>query len=425
MPQTIAFISEHASPLAQPGSIDCGGQNVYVMELARQLERADYSVDIYTRRDREDQEETVQWTPKIRVIHIKGGPGKPIPKEFLITHMPEFLHRMLLYIRQHRLQYELFHAHFFMSGSVASQLKKILGIPYVITFHALGHTRHLHQGEKDLFPVERMVIEKNIMEDADAVIAECPQDKADMLLFYNAPPHRIRMVPCGIDPTMFYPEEKQKARTMLGLDPERHLLLHVGRMVPRKGIDNILMAMSHLEDTNARLLIIGGTENESEEWNRLKNIVRETGIKDKVQFLGQLNGSVLRSYYSAADLFLTTPWYEPFGITPLEAMACGTPVVGADVGGIKYSVLHGKTGWLLPPKTPIMLAKAVNNLLRRRQLLNEMGAQAHYRAHHYFTWQKVGEQIMKTYQEVIDRHHAEQRHRRNLNEWLPPAKVSW
>ncbi|WP_221393234.1 glycosyltransferase [Dyadobacter sp. NIV53] len=195
MRKKIAFISEHASPLAVLGGVDSGGQNVYVAEICKHLIRQDYSIDIYTRKDSDQLEETVSWMPDIRVIHVAAGPAESVPKELLLSHMAEFTSSMINYIKQNQLEYDLVHANFFMSGWVASQIKSQLNIPYVITFHALGKIRMIHQKESDAFPPSRLIIEQMIVHDADQIIAECPQDEQDLLDYYNADPKKITVIP--------------------------------------------------------------------------------------------------------------------------------------------------------------------------------------------------------------------------------------
>lgn len=191
MKKRIAFISEHASPLAILGGIDAGGQNVYVAQLAMHLARVGYAIDIFTRWEDASQPKIVKWLPGVKVIHVKAGPVTYIPKEEMLPYMPEFTTGMLSYIRERGRKYDLVYANFFMSAFVASKIKKLLGIPYVVTFHALGHVRRIHQLEDDKFPEERLQIEGDIVKDADMILAECLQDKQDLMQYYNANPKTI------------------------------------------------------------------------------------------------------------------------------------------------------------------------------------------------------------------------------------------
>jgi glycosyltransferase involved in cell wall biosynthesis len=407
MKKRIAFISEHASPLAVLGGVDSGGQNVYVAELAKALAKNGYEIDIYTRKDDKQLAEITEWLPGIRVIHVKAGPCCFVEKEKLLSFMHEFADNMLDIIKRHMLYYQLVHANFFMSGLVASIIKKVLHIPYVITFHALGLVRKAYQKEKDCFPEERCDIEKYIIGDASMIIAECPQDKEDLISYYGADPYKIRIAPCGFSPEEFYPIDKKFARAKLKLNPDETILLQLGRLVPRKGIDNVIHATARLRKRKPpfRLVIVGGETNDPDpvfnpEIGRLQKIAKEENILDKVTFTGRQCRSELKYFYAAADVFITTPWYEPFGITPLEAMACGTPVIGANVGGIKYSVQHGRTGLLVAPQNPEALAKKIETLVSDEKLLLRCGLNAIRRVNDHFTWSSVARLVSRIYEQA-------------------------
>lgn len=412
----IAMISEHASPLAVLGGRDSGGQNVYVSQLAQHLAATGIEVDIFTRRDRTDLAAIVSWKPGIRVIHVPAGPAAPVCKEQLLPYMDTFASYFIQFCQQQHNQYHVVHAHFWMSGLVAVQAKRILGLPFVVTFHALGKVRRLHQGSNDHFPDERMVIEHQILEHANRVIAECPQDRNDLIQLYDAQPDKLEMIPCGFDTGMFWPIRKPVARAVLGIPEGDPLLLQLGRMVPRKGVDNVLEALALLRSRHkrrARLLIVGGGtpdgDGSTEELRRLADLTQRLGVQDSVTFVGRKDGAILRYYYSAADLFVSTPWYEPFGITPLEAMACGTPVLGARVGGIQYTVRHGVTGVLVPPRDPAALASAMARCLDAPQFMLRMGMEAVRHVREAFAWVQVAQQVQDLYRAVLGELYAGRR----------------
>jgi D-inositol-3-phosphate glycosyltransferase len=404
----IAFISEHASPLATLGGVDSGGQNVYVGELAKQLIAFGYQVDIYTRWDNPDLPQVITWIPEVRVIHVKAGPLAVIEKEKLLPYMSEFTANMLHFIEDESETYGLIHANFFMSALVAADLKKMLDIPFVVTFHALGAIRKIHQRDHDRFPSARIEIEKRIVAEADGIIAECPQDKDDLVKYYGATIEKITIIPCGFNPSEFYPLDKMLARLVLNLDQHEFTILQLGRMVPRKGVDNVIKALSKIGKTTSgiRLIIVGGEQENIEEGSnpeirRLQQIADEEGVTSMIRFEGRKNREVLKYYYAAADIFITTPWYEPFGITPLEAMACGTPVIGSNVGGIKYSVEHGKTGFLVPPNDADALASRILELMNDRTLLNQMKKYCVRRVNAMFTWTKISQSVTALYDRIL------------------------
>lgn len=407
MKKRIAFISEHASPLATLGGIDNGGQNVYVAELSTELARKGYCVDVFTRKDDENTDEIVNWQNGVRVINIKAGPEFFVEKEKLLPYMNEFSNNMIDFIKRKNIDYDIIHANFFMSALVASCIKKELHIPYVVTFHALGLVRLAHQKQMDKFPVERFDIEKMVVKDANAIIAECPQDKEDLIEFYNADASKITIAPCGFNPKEFYVIDKKIARQKLQLNTNETILLQLGRMVPRKGVDNVIRSLSRLNGNlkNIRLLVVGGESDEPDEKltpeiGRLKKIAEEENVSAHVSFTGRRRRNMLKYFYAAADVFITTPWYEPFGITPLEAMACGTPVIGANVGGIKYSVEDGKTGFLVPPKNPDALAKKISQLTSDKLLMERMKQNAVRHVNKFFTWANVANTVLDIYEKV-------------------------
>ncbi|MDR5784462.1 glycosyltransferase family 1 protein [Caballeronia sp. LZ065] len=403
----IAMISEHASPLAIAGGVDSGGQNIYVANVARQLVRIGHNVDVFTRCDR-SLLPLVSRFDNIRVINVPAGPPVQLPKEQLLPHMDAFARFMIGYMKHEAVPHDIVHANFFMSGLVGLRIKDALGVPLITTFHALGRVRRLHQGESDGFPDARFDIEDELVKRSDSVIAECPQDQNDLINLYDADPARIDLVPCGFDRAEFHPLDKARAREMLGWPQDRFIVLQLGRMVPRKGIDNVVRALGvcHAEHReSAELYVVGGNSDEANEIatpeiGRLRGIARECGIEEHVHFAGRHGRNDLKLFYNAADVFVTTPWYEPFGITPLEAMACGTPVIGADVGGIRYSVAHGETGLLVPPKHPAALAHAIATLKRDSALARRMGAAGLTRAQAMFTWSSVAQALAQVYERV-------------------------
>jgi glycosyltransferase involved in cell wall biosynthesis len=321
-----------------------------------------------------------------------------------------------------------------MSGMAARRVKAALGIPYVITFHALGLVRRMHQGSADGFPAERIAIESELMQDAARIIAECPQDRQDMERLYGAPPRRIDIVPCGYDPAELWPV-RASARARLGLAREEFVVLQLGRMVARKGVDNVIAGVAALRERfgiRARLVIVGSDAAgnavcASPELRRLTALCEELDIAQQVLFAGRQPRERLRYYYSAADAFVTTPWYEPFGITPVEAMACGAPVIGAEVGGIKDTVVDGITGYLVPPNDPAALAQRLALLHSAPEHARRMGRQGMLRANRHYTWQSVATRVARVYEAALSELAREtgRERRRSAATILQPREIQW
>jgi glycosyltransferase involved in cell wall biosynthesis len=407
----IAIISEHASPLALAGGVDSGGQNIYVGQIAEHFARCGHTVDVFTRREDAVLPHEIWWRPGVRVIHVPAGPRVKLPKEDILGYMGDFRRFLGAFFDAEAAAgagYDVVHANFFMSAMAALPVAQRLGIPFTVTFHALGRVRRQHQGEADRFPDSRFDIEQYVVRHADRIIAECPQDHADLVNLYGADPDRLVIVPCGFDTAEMTPLPQRRARSELGWSPHGFTLLQLGRMVPRKGVEDVIRALAYLRNTHgvdARLCVVGGnttdaSETATPEIGRLRAVAREVDVERYVEFVGRRDRLQLRSYYCAADVFVTTPWYEPFGITPVEAMACARPVVGSDTGGLRYSIVHGETGYLVPPRAPQLLADCLARLAADPALRRRMGEAGLRRARELFTWRRVAAELLTVFDEL-------------------------
>ncbi|MDP8951577.1 MAG: glycosyltransferase [Actinomycetota bacterium] len=398
----LAVISEHASPLAALGGEDSGGQNVYVAELARRLGAMGHRVDVFTRRDDALLPAVIPFERGVRVVNLSAGPAEILPKDDLFPLMSEFRDAFYRFTKEELAAYDLVHANFWMSGWVACEAKRDLGLPFAQTFHALGEIKKREQGAADTSPSERRAAEFRILEEADRVLATCPAEVEELTTLYDADPTHLTLVPCGVDPRKFRPVDKSKAREKLAL-PEKPTVVYVGRLVPRKGVDTLVEAFALLPDhLDARLVIVGGEPGVeiSPETDRLSALAEKLKVRERVTFTGSRPQGELRRYYGAADIAVTVPHYEPFGMTPLEAMACATPVVGSRVGGIKTSVTDGKTGYLVPPKDPEVLAARLLRLLSDESLRGRMGRAARRRIKEHYTWERVARLAAAAFSEV-------------------------
>ncbi|MBI2953863.1 MAG: glycosyltransferase [Chloroflexi bacterium] len=405
----IAMLSEHASPLALLGGEDAGGQNVYVSEVSTNVSALGFQVDVFTRQDSEKAQEINEWAKGVRVINLRAGPATFLKKDELWVHMPQFYDSLLSFAHKQRIKYDLIHANFWMSGSVACDLRREWAVPFVEIFHALGRIKRLYQGEADTSPEDRIDVENRVVDTADVIIAQCPAEKEELVELYGADEERISIVPSAVDTDVFKPVPKRQARKTLGLNPNDKILVYVGRLLPRKAIDDIVYALAILAQRTPRvprLLIVGGeTEHVSpenhEEVRRLAGIAASLGVGHLLTFIGRRRHVVLKYYYSAADVCVSTPWYEPFGLVPLEAMACGTPMVVSEVGGMKFTVQDGKTGFHVPPKDPAALAAKLELLLNDGILRETMGRRARERVQESFTWRQVAKRMALIYDQLL------------------------
>ncbi|MDQ1720305.1 MAG: hypothetical protein QOI26_39 [Pseudonocardiales bacterium] len=394
----IAMVSEHASPLACLGGVDAGGQNVHVAALSAALARRGHQVVVYTRREDPTAPTSVQLTPGVRVEHLNAGPATAIGKDELLPLMDAFGAQLAQRCR--RQQPDLLHAHFWMSGLASLRAATELGVPVVQTFHALGKVKRRWQGSSDTSPPERIGAERLIARNADLVIATCT-DEVQELRPMGVTRDRVEIVPCGVDPDLFTPAGWGKQP---GSDPNRPArLLILGRLVPRKGVADAIAALAQLPD--AELLVVGGPAADQlagdEESRRLLALAADHGVSDRVRLLGRQPHAELPGIMRGCDLLLAVPWYEPFGITPLEAMATGLPVVATAVGGLRDTVLDGITGRLVPPRRPQLLAQAVREVLADRPRRLAMGQAGRDRVLARYGWSSVAEQTEACYRSVL------------------------
>jgi glycosyltransferase involved in cell wall biosynthesis len=417
-PLRVELVSEHASPLAAVGEADAGGQNVHVSALAGHLAALGCEVTVATRADDPALPARLVMEPGVTVHHVPAGPPRPVPKDGLWQHMPEFA-------RQLRRRWtadppDLVHAHFWMSGWAALRARRGMdGPPPVVqTFHALGVVKRRHQGAADTSPPERSGVEAQLVRAADHVIATCRDEVAELTAL-GGRPDDMSVVPCGIDPELFRPGGPAAARSLSsGL---RHRIVVVSRLVPRKGIDDVIAALSLLPDTE--LVVAGGPPaaalDQDAEACRLARLARSFGVALRVRFLGAVPRPDVPALLRSADLVACVPWYEPFGIVPLEAMACGTPVVGTAVGGLLDSVDDHRTGVLVPPHDPWALAQAASHLLANPSLRARMGEEAAARVRQHFTWPQVAHSTLEIYRRFVseDRSAAA----RTGGDWAVPA----
>lgn len=390
----IAMVSEHASPLAVVGGTDAGGQNVHVAALASALARTGAQVTVHTRRDDPALARRVPLAPGVVVDHVAAGPAAPIPKDELLGHMGAFAADLARQWRRQRP--DVVHAHFWMSGIAALAAARPLAIPVVQTFHALGVVKRRHQGDADTSPPRRLAEERSVIARADRIVATCSDERGELTRL-GADPRRVQVVPCGVDLGSFQPNGPIKTRT-----PGRARLVVVGRLVERKGVGNVITAVAGLP--GVELLIAGGPSLDHLEADphaqRLRRMIDGLGVADRVHLLGRVERGDLPALLRSADAVVCAPWYEPFGMVPLEAMACGVPVVGTAVGGLLDSVVPGVTGLLVPPRSPAVLGDAIEWLLARPEELAAMGLAGARRARSTYGWDRVAAETLAVYREL-------------------------
>ena len=376
----IALVSEHASPLASLGGVDAGGQNVHVAELARGLADLGAEVVVHTRRDDPTLPRQVALAPGVLVDHIDAGPPAPVPKDELLRYMDAFADDLRRSWSSHRP--DVVHSHFWMSGYAAQRAALSFGLPVAHTYHALGVVKRRNQGARDTSPMPRSKIEADIAGSVDLVLATSHDERAELIAM-GAAPGRVQVVPCGVDLDVFRPDRRPRGNA------SRRVVV-VSRLVERKGIGNVIAALAAVPD--AELVVAGGAPlvggQEDPEAARLHKLARETGVEDRVQFLGAISRARVPELMRSADVVACCPWYEPFGLVAIEAMACGVPVVATATGGLAESIVDGVTGILVPPRRPTAIAAAINSLLDDHPRRRRMATNATRRAFRY-SWRQV------------------------------------
>jgi D-inositol-3-phosphate glycosyltransferase len=406
-----AIISLHTSPTDQPGSGDSGGMNVYILRVAQLLARQGIDVDVFTR-NRGDGPEIEQIGEGARLIRVQAGPGEPVPKEDLPPLLPQFLDNVLHRATQDRAErrhhpYDVVHSHYWLSGWVGERTKEIWGAPLVASFHTLGKVKNFSLANGDRpEPRIRLDGERSTIRGADRILAPTPVEAAHLVGLYGADPERIRIVPPGVDRVMFVPKDKAEARSRLHVTNAR-LLLFVGRLQPLKGPDIAIRALAEAVarapelTRDAVLAVVGGPTGAipHDEVVHLMQLAASAGVGDRVVFFPPQPHGRLADFYAAAEVVLVPSRSESFGLVALEAQACGTPVIAAAVGGLRYSVADGVSGYLVEGHDPGDYADRIILLLSdpAEAVRLSAAAAAHASA---FSWESTAAGIRDVYLEL-------------------------
>lgn len=414
----IAMISYHTCPLATLGGKDTGGMNVYVRDLTRELGRLGIHVDVFTR----SQDEHV---PHVlhdlgygnRVVHIPAGPEQPSPKQQLPDYIPEFVQGIEHFAAEKGLHYDLIHSHYWMSGLAAEMLSEAWGaphsnaaVPIIQMFHTLGEMKNrIAQSDEERETPSRLEGERRVLARVDRVIAATLAEKAQLEWLYKADSRKLTIIPPGVDTGRFYPIPKDEAKQFIGIPNEDRMVLFVGRIEPLKGLDTLIRAMAcmGLEDSNCPtyLVIIGGDpsaspEDMTSEMASLQQLCRDLKMDRTVVFLGKRGQDTLPYYYSAAEVLVMPSHYESFGMVALEAMACGTPVIASQVGGLAFLIEDGVTGYHIPGGDSDALCDKLTLLLGNAEKRELMGASAAEEAKDY-SWDKIAAQMIAVYESLL------------------------
>lgn len=408
------MLSYHTCPLAILGGKNTGGMNVYVRELTRYLGMQDVHVDVFTRSENDH-------VPHVlhdlgcgnRVVHIPAGPEFSLPKPELAGFLPEFANRILEFSKDKKIQYDLIHAHYWMSGVAALELREQWNVPILQMFHTLGLVKkEIARSPDELEGDYRFDGENQVIQKVDRILAATQSEVSQLKNLYHAEENKITVIPPGVNTDRFYPIPMDEAKEVVGIPKEDRMVLFVGRIEPLKGIDTLIEAMALLKIKCKKcphyLVIIGGENDNPEEqlsteMERLKILSHELGIEDVIIFAGKRGQDSLPYYYSAAEVVVMPSHYESFGMVALEAMACGTPVIASEVGGLRYLIKEGETGYFVPMQNPEILAERMRTLLLNEKLRHEMGTKATEYARDY-DWSIITRKIIDVYKTMISHH---------------------
>ena len=401
----VAMLSLHTSPLAPLGRTrDAGGMNVYVRELSRELGHGTMYVDIFTRKS-DPSFPFVQWiNERVRLIHIPAGPQVPLPPTELYPYVDEFARRVERFAERAEHGYDVIHSHYWLSAAAGLALARDWDVPHVTMFHTVERLKGQQYGSTSAGQTPasliRMDSEGRIAASVDRIAVSTEHEGESLRRLYGLSAAKFRVIPCGVDLDTFAPgtpAERRAARARLA-PGETPLLLFVGRLDPIKGIDLLLESVAHMR-TRARLIVVGGDPAGDPEVERLRAMARDLGIGERVSFPGAVPQDELKHYYRAADVQVVTSRYESFGLAAVEALASGTPVVAAAVGGLTSIVREGENGLLVRWRCPGAFAERLDELLTDDALRARLAANARQSVER-FSWQRIGDEVRGMYQEL-------------------------
>jgi len=444
-PLHVGLVSLHTNPIAQPGQGDAGGMNVYIHQLAQQLAAQGTQIEIFTRATDPDGPATklmpdgetdisstslatdnrqtslpktvapVTVAPNIRLWKIPAGPNDLL-KGDLVGIIPEFVanaHAVIAHQLEQPL--DLLHSHYWLSGIAGLELAAQSQVPLVHSMHTTAQVKNAHLAPGDTpEPEHRLLGETQIIQNADLLMASAHHEKQALIERYKADPNKIQVVYPGVNTAIFHPnhtpsvEERSaesnrrhvsKLRLNLGISPDTKLVVFAGRVQKLKAPDILIKALPLLPD-EVQLAIVGGPSGDPAIIPQLENLATELGVADRVQFVGPVAPETLANWYRAADVVAVPSYNETFGLVAAEALACGTPVVAANVGGLREIVQDGETGTLVPSYEPQDWAKALNDIIEhphhRAWLAQNAAAQSGL-----FTWAQTAAQTLDGYQKAI------------------------
>ena len=398
-PLKIAMLCIHSCPLGMPGARDTGGMNVYIRELSQELGRRGHAVDIYTREHQPPHEQIINLGNEVRLIHLKTDGCEEMPKVALYSCLQKFICGVEGFRRSSAIHYDLIHSHYWLSGLVGKQLQDWWQVPHVVMFHTLGAVKNsigIGEDETEL----RIESERQVVACCHRIIAATQKERQELVKHYGAAPQKIAVIPCGVNLDLFKPGNREMARRELNLDHQK-VVLFVGRIDPLKGLDRLIEALKHINGEQPPLLmVVGGDQHSHNQVEELQRLAGELGVGHRVVFAGAVAQEKLPLFYNAADICVIPSYYESFGMVALEALACGTPILAADIGGVKQIVRHSEIGQIASDNSALELATGLRRYLFQSKDSNRY---VHLRraAIAEFNWRNIAAIILHEYSRLL------------------------
>lgn len=399
-PLKIAMLSVHSCPVGELGTKDTGGMSVYIRELARELGKQGHYVDTYTRFHDLRDRQIIELGENARLIHIKAGDNGDMHKLAVYPYLTDFTSALESFRKCDGRHYDLVHSHYWLSGRVGRWLHSLWNVPHIAMFHTLGKVKNgIGVGEDE--PEIRLVTERKVVKNCHRIIASTEREKGELMRYYGAFSDRIGVIPCGVNLELFKPMDGESARRQLGFSTDIPVILYVGRIDPLKGIARLLKAGVYLKNSyDFKLIIVGGNDHFQPELQKLKRLSRDLGIWGMVHFAGMVRQEELPFYYSAADVSVVPSYHESFGLVALESLACGTPVVATQVGGIENIIREGQNGYIVANDIPRSIAEKITTLITTsppgRDLQDAIRASVTQ-----FSWSTVAKELIQEYRDLL------------------------
>lgn len=411
MHSRVAVIAYHSSPLAEPGAGDSGGMTVYVRALAEASAALGAHTDIFTRAT-ESPAHPVQIVPGVRIVPIAAGPARPVSKDEQFGFLDDFVDGVRAFAAMQRIGYDVVHSHYWQSGLAGTRLARLWDVPHVHSSHTLGRVKNSFLPQGDVAePVHRLAGEAEVIATADVLLASTDEEYRQLVCLYGAPHDRLKVLHPGVDHARFHPGDRVEARAELNIAPSELSILYAGRIQPLKGLELAVRALEQLVPSlgeEVSLTIVGGASGPSgvAEIERLVTLADALGFGGRVVLVGPQRHDRLPTYYRAADVLVMCSHSESFGLTALEAHACGTPVVATAVGGLAHVVRDGTTGFLVGDRDPATFAGRLKTVLADDELRARMRVAAHA-ASRAFSWERTAATLLELYACLIEERQPE------------------